>query len=239
MNIPPDVIEKFWKSVEKTNYCWNWKGLIDIKGRPCIKYKSKDYKPRRISLIIANKKLADNENVHTLICQNKLCVNPDHLVFGTEARFWSKVQKLNEANESCWVWTGNHSNKMYGKFSYRKDNKIIYIRAHVYSWELANNFTLKKKIGHFVCHKCDHPWCVNPDHLFLGNAKENAEDKVMKGRVARGEKIGNSKLTEIKIKEIRSLHNNGSNTKELANLFDVKILTIQRIVKRRSWKHII
>lgn len=86
-------------------------------------------------------------------------------------RFFSKVNKT----ERCWEWTAALRNG-YGAF---KINKKIY-SAHRVSWELANG---KIPANLFVCHKCDNPKCVNPDHLFLGTRSDNMKDAFKKGRL--------------------------------------------------------
>lgn len=77
--------------------------------------------------------------------------------------------------KACWIWTGSFMYKCYGE-AYIKGEKI---RAHRLSWLIHNG---EIPNGLFVCHKCDTPQCVNPDHLFLGAAKSNMLDCVSKGR---------------------------------------------------------
>jgi hypothetical protein len=128
---------------------------------------------------------------------------------------------------------------MYGTFDSHKNGKLVEIRAHVYSWELHSGRVVRTDIGMMVCHKCDHPWCVNPDHLFLGSDQDNSDDKVSKGRQSRGSTHPSSKLNESLVKEIRDLFQGGNTTKEqLAIQFGVTDCAIGKIISRKTWKHV-
>src|SRR5208282_775886 len=187
-DIPNSVVEYFWKNVDKTNMCWNWIGLTNWRGAPIIiGNKESDwspYSPRKLSLLLANK-LA-NKPVFPFACKNKLCVNPAHLGCGDDARFWAKVSKLSDKRGGCWAWIGTLDDKGYGQFTIHNDNTITHIKAHTYSWQNYAGLSVSDKM--VVCHKCDHPYCVNPEHLFLGSQDDNMKDMVIKGRSARGEK---------------------------------------------------
>lgn len=92
----------------------------------------------------------------------------------TVARFWEKVDKAGE----CWIWVGSRHRTGYGMFG----SIPGLTRAHRFSY--AVHFGPIPD-GMYVCHKCDNPSCVRPDHLFLGTPKDNYEDAVAKGRVPR------------------------------------------------------
>ena len=87
-----------------------------------------------------------------------------------EDKFWSKVDKVGE----CWEWQGSMTSTGYGDF---RANGVR-MRAHRMSWTLYYGAKPKK----FICHTCDNPKCVKPDHLFEGTAKDNSQDMVKKGR---------------------------------------------------------
>ena len=85
----------------------------------------------------------------------------------------------------------------------------------------------------FVLHKCDNPPCVNPKHLFLGTAKDNAIDRERKGR---GYKLNNSKLSKEIAIEIRKIYTPYSGmTDKLANKYGVAKSTIYNIVNGQNW----
>jgi hypothetical protein len=56
--------------------------------------------------------------------------------------------------------------------------------------------------GLVVRHTCDNPLCINPDHLLIGTHNDNVQDKVNRGRQAKGTHNGRSKLTEPEVIDI-------------------------------------
>ena len=97
-----------------------------------------------------------------------------------EKRFWSKVD---QSGQGCWLWQGTLLTQGYGCF---KIAGKMY-KAHRVAYTLAKG-TIPP--GMFVCHHCDTPRCVRPDHLFLGTSKDNSQDAVRKGRTAAGDRNG-------------------------------------------------
>ena len=95
-------------------------------------------------------------------------------------RFLSKVEKL---DSGCWNWLGTLDNDGYGRFNF--DSKQS--SAHRFSAKYLGNNVIDKMI---VCHKCDNPQCVNPDHLFVGTIQDNKNDQIRKGRQPTGSNHG-------------------------------------------------
>lgn len=147
--------------------------------------------------------------------------------------FMRKVNK-NTVN-GCWDWTGSKHHFGYGKFSFLNATH----GAHRVSWLLFKGDIPPKM---FLCHKCDRPCCVNPDHLFLGTPKDNTHDMIRKGRLKYCPRIGrsdelstNAKLTNKQVKVIRqSILPNPI----LAKIFNVSSTTIGCIKRRVSFKDV-
>jgi len=109
-------------------------------------------------------------------------------------------------------------------------------KAHRVSWELNVGPIPKDK---WVLHKCDVRNCVNPDHLFLGNALINNQDCKSKGRNNVGEINGNAKLTTTQVIQIRQWRRGcGILLKDLATQFGIQYWTAYMIRKGEAWKHV-
>jgi hypothetical protein len=131
-------------------------------------------------------------------------------------RFWSKVDKSGD----CWTWTAGRDGK-YGKFCMPKGQSC---RAHRISYEMAHG---PIPDGMFVCHRCDNPLCVRPDHLFIGSNRDNVHDAVRKGRMFAP--VAHS--TE-KIKDICDDYLRGVDPGEIAANHDVSTRTIYRHLRQ-------
>lgn len=139
----------------------------------------------------------------------------------TEQRFWAKVRKT----ESYWLWTGKHNEWGYGKFQVSENKRVKYWSAHRYAYELLKGKEPGKLL---VCHHCDTPPCVNPDHLFLGTVKDNTHDAMRKGRL--DHRLLSAKLDESQVAQIKTLISEGRQSQEtIGALYGVDQTTISRI----------
>lgn len=150
---------------------------------------------------------------------------------GVEERFWSKVRK----SDGCWEWTDALTKTGYGTLTivvYVKDRRTVRAKlAHRVSWEI-NKGPIPD--GLHVCHHCDNPQCVRPEHLFLGTDADNLADMVAKGRSNRGERHWNAALSFVAVREIRRL------TRKLAIVmakrFGVREATVRAVITGRIWR---
>lgn len=149
-----------------------------------------------------------------------------------EEEFWSMAMPITETG--CLIWMGKSTNGGYGlygttKYGDRKKN----IRAHRLAWELTHG---PIEDGPEVCHKCDVPPCINPDHLFLGTHHENMKDMSAKGRAERGERHHNAKLTSDEVIKIVKEYENGASVEFLAIKYEVWDAAISRILTGKRWQ---
>ncbi len=164
-------------------------------------------------------------------------------------RLWSKT----DTTGSCWEYQGGRVRQGYGVLTERRGKSW---RTHRLAYTLTRGPIPE---GMFVCHRCDNPPCVRPDHLFLGTPKENSEDRDRKGRGASGDRSGmrkyasarlrvslskrgeghhGTKLTDQDVRNIRDrfLSEGGP---ALAREYGITRDQIYNIRQRRSWSHVV
>lgn len=146
-----------------------------------------------------------------------------------DERFAMQVRKQ---PNGCVFWVGSRDRDGYGFFGGDAAGQT-HTRAHRWSWAFHNDQAIPEN-GH-ICHKCDDPRCVNPDHLFLGDALANMQDKIAKGRARTpgGESHRDAVLTEDQAKAI--LIDPRTYT-EIAAAYGVKPSTVGSLKQRKSWR---
>lgn len=128
--------------------------------------------------------------------------------------FFEKIEKT----ETCWNWKGAKSDRGYGSFRHEgkywmRANRVSYI---LHKGEIPD--------GMLVCHSCDNPECVNPDHLHLGSPKDNMDEMAQRGRAKRqpkGENAHNAKLSDNQVAEIREMRKQKIVAKQIAAKFNI------------------
>lgn len=149
-------------------------------------------------------------------------------------RFWKKVDK--RGPDECWPWIAARFENGYGAIRVGKKHR----KAHVVSLEMALGRPLAP--GMHALHTCDHPWCVNPAHLWEGTMLDNHRDREAKGRGRRthGSESTSAVLSENDVHAIRRAWATGEVTqRDLADAFGVEQTTIGYIVRYEKWAHLV
>lgn len=147
-----------------------------------------------------------------------------------EERFFFQVKKT----KTCWFWTAATDKNGYGVFRGQVGG-VVLTKAHRFSYSIHTGELIPK--GMVICHKCDNPSCVNPEHLFLGTHADNMRDKIAKGRarVPKGQDSVHAKLTEA---QARSILLDPRPYRDIARDYGIAYSTVGSIKQRESWEHV-
>lgn len=154
-----------------------------------------------------------------------------------KSRFWEKAAKAGKSD--CWEWTGAKDRRGYGNWHFQHKGANKTIKAPRASWIMANGVTPPPH--QYVCHTCDNPSCVNPDHLWVGTLQQNLQDRTNKGRDRLcgksqfGKENGRAKITEDDVLAIRSRFVGGASYATLSREFGIGSTTVAHIIHGRTW----
>jgi hypothetical protein len=138
-----------------------------------------------------------------------------------------------EPMSGCWLWLGAMTKKGYGHMlfngRYEKAHRISYL---IHCGPIPP--------GQVVCHSCDNPSCINPDHLWVGSTRDNQADSAAKGRrrngITQGEANHFSKLSQSDVDAIRAAPRVYGSGRRLAERYGVREATISEIRSEKSWR---
>lgn len=145
-----------------------------------------------------------------------------------------QMQSKHEFSEDgCWQWTANLDGNGYGCIKFRQ----TVLSAHRASYAIRHMVNPQELL---VCHHCDNPRCINPDHLFLGTDADNTADKMRKGRhrhgsPLKGENNPRAKLTITQVDAIKALILKGWTNTAIAERYGVTHGTVSLIRRGKSW----
>lgn len=160
-----------------------------------------------------------------------------------EDRFWACASVEGE----CLVWKRARLPQGYGIFQVGRKQ----FQAHRVAYFIAHGFV---PLGKIVCHHCDNPSCIKPEHLFAGTYKANTQDAVSKNRMASGrrngaytkpemvragESNGRSVLTNQQVRDIRlRFATTDVSKRDLGREFLVSEVTIHGVITKSLWRHV-
>ncbi len=155
------------------------------------------------------------------------------------------LSRISKAKNDCWIWTGTIGSDGYGKA--KRDGKTV--RAHRLSYAFYKGDIPANTC---VCHRCDTPLCVNPDHLWIGSHIENELDKTQKGRrspspsvshperLPKGESHHKAKLLDGTVEVIYQMGVQNMTAEQIKESLELEVhpSSINRIISGKGWSHL-
>jgi|ERR1700734_436300 len=148
-----------------------------------------------------------------------------------KSKYLGRVKAHEKADDVCWNWTKGINNHGYGNMWIEGKTRA----AHRVSYEIYKGEIPK---GMVILHSCDNKRCINPNHLSVGTFKENTHDALRKGRMAFGERQGNSILKNRDVVVIKQRLANKERIVDIARDYSVDETTIGKIKSGANWKNI-
>jgi len=221
------------RSAPDEHGCWIWTGKL-TRGKGQVAVDGTTVTAHGAAWIAFRGPIpAGHRLVHT--CCKTNCVNPDHLelqlIASTKVRDKDFIKASTDVDEAtgCWNWKLRLNGNGYPILSSWKCTHLM----HRVSYEV---FSGNSAEGLVVCHKCDNPKCVNPDHLFAGTQADNLKDMDRKGRGRfRGEYHKGAKLNNGAVLAIR---NDQRDIAVIASEYGVSKKTIRLVKTRERWGHV-
>jgi predicted XRE-type DNA-binding protein len=161
----------------------------------------------------------------TLSCKCLRKKSDEEYLISAKERFFDKLI----IGKECWIWIGLKNKQGYGNFNYRGK----YYLSHRMSWIFHNGLIPQK---YCVCHKCDNPSCVNPEHLFLGTHSDNMNDAYQKGRRNNAkENHPRYRITKEMVEKVKDLRKTGLTQKKIGEAIGLTQTTVSSILLGKHW----
>jgi len=150
--------------------------------------------------------------------------------YGFDTSTWDPAPERFDANyrvdeeSECWEWTGPKGNG-YGTITINYQS----YGAHRYSYRRFNG---PIPDGAMICHKCHNRSCVNPDHLYAGDAESNAQDAINIGdwNAPQGERNGRASFSNKDVVKIRECYANGETLSSIRDEYGGSLGSLSLIV---------
>lgn len=142
------------------------------------------------------------------------------------------AKALATETDDCILWPYGKAGSGYGVLTV--DGRHVY--AHRMVCEAANGPMPSGKRD--AAHGCGNSSCINKRHLRWATPKENDADKIIHGTTNKGERHGNSKLTDFDVLAIRKRLRQGETQRSVARDFSVHVMTVCNIGLGKRWTHV-
>lgn len=234
-------IKAFWSNVDTSDgEHWEWRGGFNL-GYPIFNLTRRPRRvrasARNVAWMLEHSEPPPHPKILVSDCGHRSCVRPVHHHVGTladlphnsedtrAAAFWSRPIRR---PSGCWEWPvvgTRYGQPTYGTTTWRG----VAMGAHRIAWTLTYG---PVPTGLDVCHRCDNPPCVNPEHLFIGTPAENTADMISKGRkapVPRGLSHHHAKLTAEQVADIRRRYASGMSAYRLSQDHGLSTMAAWRV----------